>query len=63
MLESVFNEVAGLQLQVCLKETPTQVLSCEICEVLKNTFFTEHLFTVTASVYFENLGKILVRNN
>ena len=23
--------------------TPTQVLSCEICEIFKSTFFTEHL--------------------
>ena len=26
-------------LQRYLKETPTQVLSCEICEIFKNTFF------------------------
>ena len=25
------------------KETPTQVLSCEFCEIFKNTFFTGHL--------------------
>ena len=30
------------------KETPTQVFSCEFCEISKNTFFTEHL-PVTAS--------------
>ena len=24
------------------KETPTQVFSSEICEIFKNTFFTEH---------------------
>ena len=24
------------------KETPTQVLSSEICEIHKNTFFAEH---------------------
>ena len=40
-----------------------QVLLNEICEIFKNTFFTENLFTVTASVCSENLGKILVRNN
>ena len=33
MLESLFNKVAGL------KETPTQVFSCKICEICKNTFF------------------------
>ena len=37
MLESHFNKVAGL------KETSTQVLSCEYYENFKNTFFTEHL--------------------
>ena len=31
------------------KETLAQVFSCEYCEVSKNTFFTEHLWT-TASV-------------
>ena len=31
------------------KETPTQVFSCEICEI-KNTHFEEHVRT-TASVY------------
>ena len=30
------------------KDTLAQVLSCEICEISKNTFFTEHLWT-TAS--------------
>ena len=39
----------ALNLQVFLKKkTPTQVLSCEICEIFKNTFFEEHLQT-TAS--------------
>ena len=28
--------------------SPTQVLSCEICEIFKNTYFVEHLQT-TAS--------------
>ena len=31
------------------KDTLAQVFSCEFCEILKNTFFTEHLWT-TASV-------------
>ena len=37
---------AGLQLYE--KETPTQVISCEICEFYKNNYFEEHLRT-TAS--------------
>ena len=36
-----------------LKETPTQVFSYEIWEILKNTYFEEHLLT-TVSVYIIN---------
>ena len=38
-------------LQRYYKETPTQVLSCEIWEILKNIYFEEHLWTTT-SVYW-----------
>ena len=37
MLESAF----------CQKETPAHVFSCELCQILKNIFFAEHLW-VTA---------------
>ena len=44
------NEVAGLQAcNFIKKETVAQVFSCEFCEIFKNTFFTEHLWT-TASI-------------
>ena len=33
------------------KETPAQMFSCELCEIIKNIFFTEHL-RVTASENF-----------
>ena len=34
------------------KETLSQVLSCEFCEISKNTIFTEHLrTTVSVSIY------------
>ena len=47
----VFNKVAGLRSATLLKkETLAQVFSCEFCEIFKNTFFTEHIWT-TASVY------------
>ena len=39
MLESLFNKAAGLK--VCnfiTKETPPQFLSCEYCEIFKNSF-------------------------
>ena len=35
-------------LATLLKRTLAQVLSCEFCEISKNTFFTEH-FWMTAS--------------
>ena len=30
-------------MQIYLKKTPAQVFSCEICEISKNIFSTEHL--------------------
>ena len=38
MLESFYNKE-----QLYHKETPTQVFSCEICKILKNNDFEEHL--------------------
>ena len=47
-----FNKVAGLRLAtLSKKKTLAQVFSCDFCEVYKNTFFTEHLWT-TASVLY-----------
>ena len=44
------NKVARLQpCNFIKKETLAQVLSCEFCEIFKNTFSTEHLQT-TASI-------------
>ena len=34
-----------LQLQLYQKETPTQVFSCEICDIFKSTYLEEHLQT------------------
>ena len=39
-MESHFNKVADLQLHY--KQLPTKVFSCEICEIVKNTYFEEH---------------------
>ena len=41
MLECLFNEVAGLQ--VCKKQTPTQVFSCEYGEIFTYTYFEDNL--------------------
>ena len=34
------------------KETPTQVFSCEYCEVFKNSFFIEHLWWLLLWFFF-----------
>ena len=39
-----------------LKETPTQLFSCDYCEIFKNTYFEEHLGRA-ASVYSKGLLK------
>ena len=38
-----------------LKETPTQVFSCESYEIVKNTFFTEHLRTTAENCRFSHI--------
>ena len=44
MLESLFNKVTGLQPATFQKkETTTQVFSCVVCEIFKDTYFEEHL--------------------
>ena len=35
---------------VLKKETLAQVFSCEFCEISKNTFFTEHLWTTASDI-------------
>ena len=41
----------GLRPATLFKKALAQVFSCEFCEISKNTFFTEHLWT-TASVLY-----------
>ena len=38
----------GLQACNFVKETPAQVFSCEYCEIFKNTYFEEHLWTAAS---------------
>ena len=43
-VEAFFNKAAGLDPAKFFKqETSTQVLSYEVCETFKNTYFEEHL--------------------
>ena len=48
MLKSLLIKLQGFRPATLLKETPTQVLFCEYCEVFKDTFFTEHLRETTS---------------
>ena len=41
VLGSLFNKVLGLQLYQ--NKNPTQMFSCEICEIFKNTIFKKNL--------------------
>ena len=40
-----FAIFTGKHLQLYQKDTPTQVFSCEYCEIFKNTYLEEHLRT------------------
>ena len=51
MLWSLFLINPEGQLQLYLKETPTQVFSCKICDIFKNAYFKEHLFSVCFPLY------------
>ena len=44
----------------CKKEALAQVFSCEFCEVSKNTFFAEHLWTTACGM---NRNKIMQSKN
>ena len=47
--ESLFDKVSGLQLVILLKkQTPTQVLSFELCKIFRNNVFIEYLWVVTS---------------
>ena len=39
-------------------ETPTQVFSCEYCEIFKSTFFEEHRLTATSVVFSLNFIRV-----
>ena len=51
-----FKKVAGLRPATLLKnETLAQVFSCEFCEISKNTFFTERLWTTVSAYRFRKV--------
>ena len=49
VLEFLLNNVAGLGLQLFKTATPTQVFSCEYCEIIKNNCFKEYLRTAASA--------------
>ena len=57
-LKKVARDTVGNQwnLPLCLqlywKETPTQLFSCEYCEVFKGSFFIEHLLVAASKDYY-----------
>ena len=50
--ESLFNK------NLFKKEALAQVLSCEFCEISKNTFFREHLWTTAPDILAMNLPRL-----
>ena len=46
--ESLFNKGAD-PATLLKKETLAQVFSCKLCEISKNTFFTEHLWMAASN--------------
>ena len=51
-----------LQETIFKKETPSQVLSCEFCEIFKNTLFTEHLRATASNIGFQDELKLFIVN-
>ena len=54
---SIKLQASSLQLYK-KKETLAQVLSCEFCEIFKNTFFKEHLRTIASALCIDCLSHI-----
>ena len=59
MLEIFKINLRAFSLQAFQKETPTQVLSCEVWETFKNTYFDENLQTAASENVFVKLTKIV----
>ena len=45
-----FNKAAGLRHGTGTKKRPWHRCFCEFCEISKNTFFTEHLWTTASGL-------------
>ena len=47
----IHKKVRILACNFIKKETLAQIFSCEFCEISKNTFFTEHLWTIASHIF------------
>ena len=64
VLESLFNKVAGLRLQIYSKETPRQVFSCvHIVKILSKYFFYRTPLVAAFLILFLNYREITDRYN
>ena len=51
-MEFLFNKVAALKVRNFVKkETPTQLVSCEYCEIFKSTFFYRTPLVAVSAMY------------
>ena len=51
------TEIYVLRPEACnfiKKDTLVQVFSCELCEIVKNTFFTEHIWATASGISLTN---------
>ena len=62
LITSILKNICEhLLLNFILKETPTQVFSCEFCELFKNTYFVEDLWTAGSETPVRGLSLIKLR--
>ena len=59
-MESFFNKVVSLQAwNFIKKDSNTEVFSCEIWEIIKNTYFEEHLRTTASGKLYWQILTVL----
>ena len=52
-----------MSLKLLKKETLAQMFSCEFCEISKNTFFTEHLWTTASINWTMTRNQVFIKAN
>ena len=58
-----FNEVASLRPATLSKKTLAQVFSCEVCEIFKNTFFTDTFGRLLLNLNSRHVNQTNLSNN